>query len=251
MAWLASLGRRAGGLAGLGLDLLCPPRCVFCRVDVGDPPPGPAVVCGACRRRLSCDVPRCTACGSPAGPTAECRRCRGRGPDCDGLVVLSSYADDVREAVLAGKRPAGEPGVAGLATLLVERHRDRLEEWNVDLVVPVPMHWTRRLLRGVSAADGLARGVAASLGLPCRPLLVRRRATRMQNELPPSERRANVRAAFRATPAAAARRCLLVDDVTTTGGTLSACRTALVAAGAAAVYAAVVARADAGEAADG
>jgi predicted amidophosphoribosyltransferase len=71
----------------------------------------------------------------------------------------------------------------------------------------------------------------------------------MQNELEPAARRGNVRDAFRSSPAAQGRRVLVVDDVTTTGSTLSACRQALVAAGAAAVYAAAVARADATEAA--
>jgi predicted amidophosphoribosyltransferase len=164
-------------------------------------------------------------------------------------VVLAGYADDVRAAVLAAKRPGGEILAAGLATLLAARHRSQFEAWGIDLIVPVPMHWTRRALRGTSAADGLARGLAAALGIPRRSALVRTRATRMQNELEPGARRANVRNAFRAGPQAAGRRVLLVDDVTTTGGTLSACRRALVAAGATAVYAAAVARADAAEAA--
>jgi predicted amidophosphoribosyltransferase len=162
-------------------------------------------------------------------------------------VVLAAYADDLRAAVLAAKRPGGEILTTGLATLLAGKHGDQIAAWGIDLIVPVPMHWTRRMLRGTSAADGLARGVAAALGLPRRGVLIRTRATRMQNELEPAARRANVRAAFRATAVAAGRRVLVVDDVTTTGGTLAACRQALVAAGAAAVYAAAVARADAAE----
>lgn len=248
-SWLSLMAENVRLVAGQGLDLLCPPRCVFCRSDVAEPVAGPAVVCDGCRRRLCCDVDRCPTCGSPTTAAAACRggRCRG----FDGLVVLSSYADDVRRAVLATKRPGGEPTAAGLAGLLVERHRERLSGWRIDLVVPVPMHWMRRLARGANAAHSLAQGVASALALPCRPVLVRSRFTRMQNSLPPAERRANVDRAFRTVAAVAGRRVLLVDDVTTTGGTLTACRKALLAAGAGAVYAAAVARADALEAAIG
>ena len=246
-AWLSLLGRAAGLLSGPGLDLLWPPRCVFCRVDVPEPGAGPAVVCDDCARRLGNDVSRCPACGAPSTSVAECRRCHGWCRDWEGIVVLAAYADDLRAAVLAAKRPGGEILATGLATLLAGKHADTIAAWAIDLIVPVPMHWTRRMLRGTSAADGLARGVAAALGLPRRSALVRTRATRMQNELEPAARRANVRSAFRATAVAAGRRVLVVDDVTTTGGTLAACRQALVAAGAAAVYAAAVARADAAE----
>jgi ComF family protein len=271
-----------------GLDLVFPPRCAFCGIDlelaarqaagsgmtaadgggrevaVGNRLP----VCDACRRSLAAPRPRCGRCGEPTGcwegageehdanpngAEPDCRRCRRFGPVCDGIVVLGAYADELRGLVLRTKRPPGEPIAAALATLLVSRHRARLADWGIDLVVPVPMHWSRRLLRGTSSADEIARGIAAGLGRPRRRLLRRIRATRMQNQLPVAERRANVQNAFRyravfppGRRAAAGRRLLLVDDVMTTGSTLAACREAALTAGAAAVYAAVVARADRG-----
>ena len=158
--------------------------------------------------------------------------------------MLAGYTDDVRTAVLATKRPGGEWHAAGLATLLVRRHRGSFAEWAIDLVVPVPMHWLRRASRGTSAAHEIARGVAAGLGLPCRRSVRRTRRTRMQNELPFEERHANLQGAFRAAGRLEGSRVLLVDDVTTTGSTLAGCREVLVEAGATAVYAAVVARAD-------
>ncbi len=245
MAWQAVLRRGIGGVLGRGVDLICPPRCVVCRAE-SSLQAEPVLVCAPCRRLLSADGPRCRLCGSLAVEDGNCRTCRGQWRSWDGIVVLGSYSDELRSAVLAAKRPAGALVVAGLAALLLERHRQIVTEWNPELVVPVPLHWTRRFARGSSAAEGLAERLAAGLGLPCRSLIRRVRPTRMQNELHPADRRANVKGVFRSV-SAAGRRVLLVDDVTTTGATLAECQAALVAAGASAVFAAVVARADRGD----
>lgn len=233
--------------AARAFDLLWPPRCVFCGAETaGDEDAGrrrAAEVCPACSRSLGSSGIRCGRCGQPGGDD-PCGRCADRLGGCSGIVVLGSYADAVRDAVLRAKRPTGDLTAAGLAALIVENHGDRLRAWGVDVVVPVPMHWTRRLMRGASAADELARGVAAGLGLPCRRAIHRSRRTAMQNSLPRGDRRSNVAGAFRAGRPVANHRVLVVDDVTTTGATLAACSTALLSAGAAAVYAAVVARAD-------
>lgn len=233
--------------AAQGVDLLWPPRCVACGAESpmahGDGRRRAAEVCADCSRSLVSSGSRCSRCGQP-GDDDPCGRCGGRLGDCAGLVVLGSYADAVRDAVLRAKRPTGDLLAAGIAALIVERYGDRLRSWRLDLVVPVPMHWTRRLARGTSAADELARGVAAGLGLPLRRALRRSRRTVMQNSLPRGERRGNVVGAFRAGGGVAGRRVLVVDDVTTTGATLAACSAALLSVGAAAVYAAVAARAD-------
>jgi ComF family protein len=223
------------GLASL-LDLLCPPRCAFCGAEeaAGRPP-----VCDGCARVLSAGLARCTGCGEQH----HAGRCR-RGYRGDGMVVLSDYGDEVRAAVLRAKRPSGEAVAAGLGTLLAAKHREVLSGWMLDAVVPVPMHWLRRMARGTSAADEIAAGVARTLGVPRRRLLRRRRRTPRQNEVAVEDRSANVHGAFRGPDRVAGRRILLVDDVCTTGATLAECRRILVEAGAAAVYAAVIARAD-------
>ncbi|MBO5659475.1 MAG: ComF family protein [Bacteroidaceae bacterium] len=104
---------------------------------------------------------------------------------------------------------------------------------DVDLVVPVPLHWLRRWKRGYNQAEVIASGVAECLGIPMRPdILSRIRRTRTQTRLSIAEKRANVSGAFAipAKPPAEPtpfRHILLVDDVFTTGSTLGACFAAL------------------------
>lgn len=245
MGWFGRLRAAASGWAGAGLDVILPPRCAVCGDEL---PPAAAradvaPACTACVAALTGAGERCAACGAPAA-AGGCSVCRGRGRRWREIVVLGAYADELRSAVLRAKRPAGAAVAATLATLLVRRHGRVMADWRLDAIVPVPMHWLRRAGRGASAADEIARGVARGLGLPCRRLLRRGRATVMQNTLPVGDRRDNVRGAFRARGRLAGLRILLVDDVTTTGSTLEACAEAAVSAGAAAVYAAAVARAD-------
>ncbi len=250
ITWGERLRRGAARWAGEGIDLLFPPRCLLCRQDlppaddaVGGDPTAAAELCVACARDLSADGGRCLVCGEP-GAGGSCRRCRGRCSDWDGIAILAAYGDRLREAVLRCKRPTGDEVSRALAALLVGRHRTTLADWRIDGVVPVPMHWLRRMSRGTSAADEIARRVAGLLGVPFLRVLSRQTATTMQNELPVSERRGNVATAFRLRRPVDGRRLLVVDDVVTTGSTLAACRRALAAGGAEAVYAAAIARAD-------
>lgn len=248
MAWFETLRRRAATWAGRGLDLLCPPRCVVCgaepeTADDAGRPPG-VFVCPACERSLVDRGARCGHCAAPCAEGLDCDRCRRSRPDWEGLSVLGGYGDELRTAVLRAKRPGAEPVAAALGRLIVRRHRETLAGWRSDAVVPVPMHWSRRALRGTSSAEEIALQVAADLGVPCRRLLRRVRATPMQNELPFGERPANVRGAFRPRRGVRGLRLLLVDDVVTSGGTLSECRRALAAAGATAVHAVAAARAE-------
>gem|GEM_PF-99376 len=262
MGWDRFLGQQASRWVACGIDLVYPPRCPICQCEPQHQAQGgdadrsvartarsaswAAPVCGSCARELSADAERCLRCGEVGGPADGCRFCRQRPHGWRQIAVLSSYAGSsgLREAVLRAKRPAGDAVAAALASLIVSKHGDTFGAWGIGRVVPVPMHWWRRSFRGTSAAAELSKQIARLLGLPSTRALVRHRATRMQNELPIHDRTRNVEGAFRARRRLEGERILLVDDVVTTGATLSACCRALLAAGAATVDVAVVARAD-------
>lgn len=106
---------------------------------------------------------------------------------------------------------------------------------DVDMVVPVPLHWTRKWKRGYNQAEVIAGAVAEALGAPMRTdLLRRRKRTTTQTRMEVEDKRKNVAEAFVSTPSLAdiaaqdsVRHLLLIDDVFTTGSTLMACFTAL------------------------
>lgn len=102
------------------------------------------------------------------------------------------------------------------------------------LVVPVPLHPSRRFERGYNQSDWIARGVARRLGVPMRrDALVRKRETRSQTTLSREARLANVAGAFEArSDVIDGRLVILVDDTLTTGATLFACADVLVRVGA-------------------
>ena len=118
----------------------------------------------------------------------------------------------------------------GAGRLLGERLADSPLYADVDLVVPVPLHWTRHWQRGYNQAAVIAREVAHTLGVAFAPRLLRRlRRTRSQTRLSGEEKSRNVSRAFalRFRRPPEARHILLIDDVFTTGATLSECHRAL------------------------
>jgi ComF family protein len=137
-------------------------------------------------------------------------------------------------------------GRRSLARPLAARIRDRCRAAldGADLVVPVPLHPSRRRQRGFNQALDLSR----RLGLPVAQALRRVRATGSQTELSEEERRRNVRAAFAPSRRwwivnrIAGKVVVLVDDVSTTGATLNECALALKRLGAHEVRAVTAAR---------
>src|SRR5262249_8541556 len=148
--------------------------------------------------------------------------------------------------VLRLKQSTGEV-LAELMGMLCYWHcRDRFLAQGPLAIVPVPLHWSRRLRRGYNQAQALAHGLGSRLALPVVTSCMRRiRATPYQSQQAPSSRLVNVRGAFRARPHPVLKNAtvLLVDDVMTTGATLSEAAKALRQAGAGRVVAVALARA--------
>lgn len=217
-----------------------------------EPAGGGLPFCDACEAALTpaeCSTcPRCGAEGGDGQPSSRCVVCRERPFHFDSVVALGPYQGVLRDAVLRTKRQSGERLAAGLAGLLADRRAERLASFAVDAVVPVPMHWQRRIARGGNAPEALAVELARHRGVPADVrVLYQCRKTLPQKDLLQSERFRNVRGAFRVARGYDLRgaRLLLVDDILTSGATCSEAAGVLKRAGAASVAVAILARASA------
>ena len=103
---------------------------------------------------------------------------------------------------------------------------------DVDMVIPVPLHWTRKWKRGYNQAEVIAVEVADVLGVRMQTdFLKRTKRTRTQTKIDPAKKSENVKDAFtadmRAIMKSKCHHILIIDDVFTSGSTLGECFRAL------------------------
>jgi len=250
------MSRRRSELVRAFLDVLFPEGgCALCGswlpVSVCGRP-WSVEVCPACLQAIFASPYRCQ--------TDGCRESVGGW--LDGVVAGGPYSGGLERAVLRLKAAPDRRLTRVLARLLAER----LDEAGLvgsgavwTALVPVPLHVERQRERGFNQAALLTDALEELLGVPVWPRACERvRATPLQSGLGREERARNVLGAFRVTArgredllrcavqagrTGAGVRLMAVDDVLTTGATLGEVARVLKAAGAGAVWGAVVARA--------
>ena len=211
------------------------------------------------------DEPCCAVCGFPfdfdEGLEALCGRCAIRRPAYSSARAAFAYDDKSRGFILGFKHGGRTQGLAMFAAQMrraghrfwPEAPQDTSDRPPIAYqasvyLVPVPLHFTRRIRRRYNQSALLARRISQITGVVFDPdILMRSRATPSQGVSGTvSARYRNVRGAFRVRPKALSRvkgaHIILIDDVMTTGATLEACARSLKKVGAARVDALTLAR---------
>jgi ComF family protein len=207
----------------------------------------------------------CARCGDALGMESarfnaslgidECTLCRMTPPEFSRAVAFADYDHEMREMLhllkFEHRRHIAEHVLGRRVADAILKLRPQT---SADLVViPVPLFAARERQRGFNQATLLAQAAVKRLRAsePAWRLHIHTRAlsrikdTHALYQLNPSQRRHNLRGAFRVLDPAAlrGREILLIDDIMTTGATARECSRVLLAAGAAKVWVATAARA--------
>ncbi|AIE86736.1 ComF family protein [Fimbriimonas ginsengisoli] len=189
-------------------DLLYPRKCPLCGLFAESSP------CPACRDEFIESDPRMAA--------------GKEGAALDYRLTLFRYEGRAGQAVRALKYGRS----TSLAAAMSREIQAVIEEFglDVDAIVPVPIHWSRRCSRGFNQSELLCERLTAQP-----EILARVRRTRPQAGLSREERERNLLNAFRVRGDLSGQRIMLVDDVLTSGQTARECAKVLRLAGAAEV----------------
>ena len=219
------------------INLILPPRCWNCHEFLQEK----SGLCPSCWSNLKFTTKAtCCSCGQelPTPSATPCPPCALQGAALIPYrwnVSLCHYDDNSKPLLLKLKHGDAPHLATFWGISLAQKIADRIE--GNELLVPVPLHWSRLLRRQYNQAAMLAYVIGKSLRLPVgADVLCRRRRTKDQGQFSRDGRHQNVSNAFSLNPNwqehIVNRAVILVDDVFTTGATAAACSTTLLAAGA-------------------
>ena len=231
------------------LHILLPRTCFACKKDL--PFRWPAPLCRDCasRVRFVAGSLHCHRCGQPlADGGAHCAHCRGSKAKTFKCVCIRSavvFGPQIRPLIHAFKY-AHQTYLASFLAGYMARAWPSYEPLHAaQLIMPVPLHYSKYKKRGYNQSALLARALATQIALPVDETSLRRsRNTPSQTGFGRQARFKNMKDAFECVCPnnIKGKTILLLDDVATTGATLEACAVALKKAGAKQVMAYTLAR---------
>ncbi len=221
------------------IDFIFPPQCPYCSEVIDRS----QILCDKCFKQIQfirgC---KCYLCGRPLPLTDTnekllCPNCLEKRKIYDIARSVFIYDSFSRYAILKLKNADRMDLRHFFVHYMLIAGQDIIEK--SDLIVPIPLHWRRRLKRKYNQAGILAELLAKKTGKPYKPsLLIRNRHTPSQGRKTHKERKQNVNNAFEINIKENIKdlSILLIDDVLTTGATAEACAKVLKRNGAKAVY---------------
>lgn len=229
-------------LAQKVIDFLLPPQCALCH-EITEKL---YTLCGDCCGYLEfITSPKCSRCSVPLHGVDQdmpCIDCLKNPPIFHKAYAPLVYNDSLKKLILRFKNYDG----LHLAPMFCNwLQLCKIE--NIDLIIPVPLHWWRFFVRQYNQAAELGKIFSKCTNIPmyC-DVLKRHKATASQGHKSKALRYQNLSDAFIVSdPNQILKnaKVLLIDDVLTSGATVNACAQVLLNAGASCVDVLTIARA--------
>jgi ComF family protein len=207
------------------ISLFYPNYCYACNEGLAK---GEDIVCTKCRL----DLPKTNYHKTLQNPLYN--RLHGRFPLEFAVAFLLFRKGGKVQNLLHALKYLNHPEI-GLSLGMVYSHelREHNFQQQIDGIIPVPLHPSRRRKRGYNQSEEFAKGLSQMLDKPVlADALERTHRTDSQTRKTKLKRWQNVQEVFRVKNPSMVegRKLLLVDDVITTGATIEACSTALLSA---------------------
>ncbi|MCJ8328963.1 MAG: ComF family protein [Lentisphaeria bacterium] len=201
--------------------------------------------CDSCIKKLEfLPRPVCEKCGGFLDNRSSiCLDCQSQARAWDSAYSIFIFEGTARESIMRFKY-SGDMTMIPYFAECAYKELTRKEQPRIDMVVPVPLHWMKLILRGFNQAEVIATELSRHLNCDTANVLKRRRWTKSQSTLSRTKRRENLKQVFHAKKGIdlSNKHILLVDDVFTTGATLNSCTRVLKRAGAEKVHILTLAR---------
>lgn len=171
------------------LDLVLPPQCLRCGVIVDSSD----TLCLSCWREFDFTTPPwCNTCGLvlefDPGADGLCASCARQKPIFDRARSVFAYDEHSRALILSFKNRDRTDTAPTYARWLARAGADLLSD--ADMMVPVPLHWSRLYWRRYNQSALLALALARETGIKAIPdMLVRHQRTLSLGKMSPSRRR--------------------------------------------------------------
>lgn len=203
------------------IELLFPRRCPICDKPVDKMG---RYVCKKCQDNIEyIESPYCLKCGKSLKEETEeyCEDCKNLAHIFDRGRALYEY-DSIKASVYRFKYENRREYAEFFGKQLARKLGEEIKNWNVDAIVPIPLHKEREKKRGYNQAVLIARALGRELNIPVEEKLVYRiKPTVPQKELKGKERQNNLKNAFKiGRNDVKLKTIIVVDDVYTTGATM-------------------------------
>lgn len=222
------------------IDIIYPPRCPVCGEIKREKS---RLTCRECLKKLIwIKEPQCKKCGKMLVSKEQeyCFDCSKVQYHFESGYPLWNYNDVMRKSIAAFKYGGRREYGKFYGEALAKRYGAKFLALQINIIIPVPVHHTKRRERGYNQTEIIADILGEKLGIPVwKDWLVRIRKTMPQKELNQQERLKNLEEAFSIEKRYKLQenlKVLLLDDIYTSGSTVEACTKVLLKSGIDKVY---------------